>query len=233
MNTEFPRLLTLLRKEKGISQVQAAAELGISTSLMSHYERGKRECGLDFLVKCANYYGVSCDYLLGLSPERSGNTLTVEDIPDPETQKDTVFKGNMMPLLSRKLICNSMNVLFDLVAKTENPQLNREISAYLMIATYKMFRVVYGTNPKNEEAMFSVPQQMLDAYCNAAMALASCHADQIAQGNVDKSEIKNLTDMKLTTEYLKQAYPQYAPSLMNLIHNSEHRMAFQKNSSNE
>ena len=30
MNTDFPRILTLLRKERGISQKQAAAELGIS-----------------------------------------------------------------------------------------------------------------------------------------------------------------------------------------------------------
>lgn len=42
MNAEFPRLITLLRKEKGISQKQAAAELGISQALLSHYER---ECG--------------------------------------------------------------------------------------------------------------------------------------------------------------------------------------------
>ena len=50
MNAEFPRLITLLRKEKGISQKQAAAELGISQALLSHYEKGVRECGLDFLI---------------------------------------------------------------------------------------------------------------------------------------------------------------------------------------
>lgn len=64
-NTDFPRVLTLLRKERNISQKQAAAELGISQALLSHYEKGIRECGLDFLIRCANFYGVSCDYLLG------------------------------------------------------------------------------------------------------------------------------------------------------------------------
>ena len=82
MNADFPRLITLLRKEKGISQKQAAAEFGISQALLSHYEKGIRECGLDFLVKCAKFYGVSCDYLLGVSPERNGRQLTVEDIPE-------------------------------------------------------------------------------------------------------------------------------------------------------
>ena len=84
MNADFPRILTLLRKEKGISQKTAAGDLGISQALLSHYEKGIRECGLDFLVRTADYYGVSCDYLLGRSPDRSGTTLTVEDIPEPE-----------------------------------------------------------------------------------------------------------------------------------------------------
>ena len=65
MNSDFPRILTLLRKEQGISQKKAAADLGISQALLSHYEKGIRECGLDFIVRTADYYGVSCDYLLG------------------------------------------------------------------------------------------------------------------------------------------------------------------------
>ena len=81
MNADFPRILTLLRKEKGISQKNAAAQLGVSQALLSHYEKGIRECGLDFLVRCADFYNVSCDYLLGRSPERSGSQLTVEDLP--------------------------------------------------------------------------------------------------------------------------------------------------------
>lgn len=70
MKSEFSRVITLLRKEKNISQKQAAAELGISQALLSHYENGIRECGLGFLVKCADFYGVSCDYLLGRSADR-------------------------------------------------------------------------------------------------------------------------------------------------------------------
>jgi transcriptional regulator with XRE-family HTH domain len=62
MNTAFPRIITLLRKERGLSQKQAAADLEISQALLSHYEKGIRECGLDFLTHTANYYGVSTDY---------------------------------------------------------------------------------------------------------------------------------------------------------------------------
>ena len=52
---EFSRLLTLLRKEKGISQKSAAQQLGVSQALLSHYENGIRECGLDFLVRAAYF----------------------------------------------------------------------------------------------------------------------------------------------------------------------------------
>ena len=65
MNSDFAKNITLQRKERHISQKQAAADLGISQALLSHYEKGIRECGLDFLVKIADYYNVSCDFLLG------------------------------------------------------------------------------------------------------------------------------------------------------------------------
>ena len=55
MNHDFPRIITFLRKEKGLSQKQAAADLGVSQALLSHYEKGIRECGLDFLVRTAEY----------------------------------------------------------------------------------------------------------------------------------------------------------------------------------
>lgn len=37
MNADFSRVLSLLRQEKGISQRRAAAALGISQALLSHY----------------------------------------------------------------------------------------------------------------------------------------------------------------------------------------------------
>ena len=71
MNKEFSRIITLLRKEKGLSQKQAASDLNISQALLSHYEKGIRECGLDFIIKLSDYYNVSCDYLLGKTPSKN------------------------------------------------------------------------------------------------------------------------------------------------------------------
>lgn len=70
--SKFATVLSQLRKERGISQKKAATELGISQALLSHYEKGIRECGLDFIIRCSEYYGVTTDYLLGVSENRNG-----------------------------------------------------------------------------------------------------------------------------------------------------------------
>lgn len=66
MPRSFPENLSLLRRERCISQRQAAQALGISQALLSHYENGSREPGLGFVCR-ADYYGVTADYLLGRS----------------------------------------------------------------------------------------------------------------------------------------------------------------------
>ncbi len=71
MERNFSVILSELRKEKGLSQKEAAFKLGISQALLSHYEKGIRECGQSFLIKVADFYDVSCDYLLGRTTERN------------------------------------------------------------------------------------------------------------------------------------------------------------------
>ena len=153
---EFNRIITLLRKERGITQKQAAQDLGVSQALLSHYEKGIRECGLDFVVRVAEYYNVSSDYLLGRSAERSGITLSVEDIPSPETARDGVYKGSVLPTMNKKLIANSLNILFDKLGSCKDKTLVTEVSAYLMLSVYKMFRLLYSAQPKNTASLFKM-----------------------------------------------------------------------------
>ena len=60
----FSDTLSALRREKDISQRKAAADLNVSQALLSHYENGVREPGLDFVRRACDYYKVSADYLL-------------------------------------------------------------------------------------------------------------------------------------------------------------------------
>ena len=68
---EFCTVLSALRRETGYSQRQVASDLGVSQALLSHYENGAREPRLEFVIRACDYYGVTADYILGRSDERS------------------------------------------------------------------------------------------------------------------------------------------------------------------
>lgn len=54
-----------LRIDKGLTQKQVAEVLGISQNTYSQYEIGVLNYPVDALMKLADFYGVSVDYLLG------------------------------------------------------------------------------------------------------------------------------------------------------------------------
>ena len=72
MERDFSQTMSELRRAKGYSQRRVAADLNISQALLSHYENGAREPGLPFLIRACRYYGVTADYMLGLSDDPLG-----------------------------------------------------------------------------------------------------------------------------------------------------------------
>lgn len=233
MNSSFSRIITLLRKERGYSQKKVAAELGISQALLSHYEKGIRECGLDFVVKIADYYNVSCDYLLGRTPHCSGATISIEDIPEPDAAgKENVLKngGSLLPVLNKKLIANSLNIIYGILQKCGNKPLTNEISAYLNISVYKVFRLLYTINPKNPQGLFSVSIKLSHGRATAAQEIALSNAGCLASGdNLDGADgLKRERVPSLSPEKLDAEYPLFSSSLFNLIQNSESRMGVKK-----
>ena len=56
-----------LREDQDLKQIQIAEHLQCDQSLYSKYERGERDLPLRLAVELAEYYGVSLDYLVGLT----------------------------------------------------------------------------------------------------------------------------------------------------------------------
>lgn len=54
-----------LRKQKQISQLKLAMDLGMNQNTVSRYETGEREADYQMLIAFAEYFHVSVDYLLG------------------------------------------------------------------------------------------------------------------------------------------------------------------------
>ena len=56
--------LKLIRKTKGLTQVSVQMQTGVEQALLSKYENGERTPTTEVLIKLADFYGVSIDYIL-------------------------------------------------------------------------------------------------------------------------------------------------------------------------
>ena len=130
--TVFSKNLRKLREDKKISQKSAAASLGVSQALLSHYEKGIRECGLDFLSRASRYYGVTTDFMLGLSDG--------QNIPDVN-KNDSVYS---VSALYRNLIINALNYIFAGMKDLEHRELAALSGKYIMLAIYRLCGILYG-----------------------------------------------------------------------------------------
>ena len=157
--SKFAIILSQLRKERGISQKKAATDLGISQALLSHYEKGIRECGLDFVIKCREYYGVTTDYLLGVSDSRTGIA------PDSLSQLDEDEEHSVSTL------AKATKYLLDISAasSTESSKKNY-IYDYYMLSIYRgaLTLAKAGVLPKE---MFKIDYTIARDLASAAIAV--------------------------------------------------------------
>ena len=205
-------------KADGFPFEQSATDLHISQALLSHYEKGIRECGLDFVVAAADYYGVSCDYLLGRTADKAGTIIAVEEIPEQDSaiRDSRMTPAGVLPVLNKKLLVNSLQVIFDLLQKSNNKELTIEVSNALVQMVYVIFRLMYTANGKNPKAMFAVEDYRYHA---AAWGSAMASAAQVSELCRRQAEEENLPSM--LPDELQAQYPQFASSLLNLLRTAE------------
>ncbi len=68
-----------LRKAKDVTQQRMAIDLGVDQTSISSYECGKYLPTVEVLIKLAEYFGVSTDYLLGLSDIKTPLKVVTSD----------------------------------------------------------------------------------------------------------------------------------------------------------
>lgn len=59
-----------LREQKGMTQTRLSFDLNTTQNSLSRYESGEREMDYAMLIKVADYFGVSIDYLLGRTDKK-------------------------------------------------------------------------------------------------------------------------------------------------------------------
>ncbi len=146
MLCKFPKILSELRRSRGISQKKAADELGISPALLSHYENGIRECGLDFLLRLSEYYSVSCDYLLGKSNIK--NPAAYETVPEAAAL-DSILK----------------------IAEQHNAEVHGLLQKISRIETYRMARSLCESASRSNLLTFELDGKEYRDLCNGTKGL--------------------------------------------------------------
>ena len=67
---EFSQRLKQLRKDKHLTQAQVAKRIGVTASMVSSYETDIRLPSYEVMVRIADVFGVTVDYLLCRQPRR-------------------------------------------------------------------------------------------------------------------------------------------------------------------
>lgn len=78
--------LRALREDRDLRQIDVAKATGIDQQTLSNYETGKTNPDSFAITKLAEFFGVTCDYLLGVSERNLINTdealKEIDDIKD-------------------------------------------------------------------------------------------------------------------------------------------------------
>lgn len=218
MASDFSRTLSLLRQEKGLSQRKAAADLGISQALLSHYENGIREPGLAFVVKVGDYYHVSADYLLGRTLSRDGAMIGADELYDSSAEKSSL-KGSILATLQKKLVVNTASLLFDVLGKVGSREAITAAGDYLNAGLYQMLRSLYRRAGENE-GYFSTGHADFDA----GLVSADMHLSQVRYTRaLDEYAAGDGAFPRLDAETLSRDYPGLSQSTAQVLHHVDER----------
>jgi len=171
MASEFSRILSLLRQERGVSQRTAASDLGISQALLSHYENGIREPGLAFVVKACDYYHVSADFILGRTISRDGTMLDPDELLRA-AEPGNILQSSVLATLQSKLLSGAVSVLFELLGKLNDKASVNAAAACLGDVVYQLYRHFYRAAGGNESYFSADPASFAMGVAGADQKLA-------------------------------------------------------------
>ncbi|MFP8918986.1 helix-turn-helix domain-containing protein [Megasphaera sp.] len=104
-----------LREENGLMQQDVCNTLDIEQSTLANYENNRRVPKTDILIKIANYYGVSLDFLVGMTDNRFNSYKgCLKDLNKFLQQSEIIFDGDTYKLTDedRDLILKALEVAF-------------------------------------------------------------------------------------------------------------------------
>lgn len=80
---EFDCILKELRKRNRLTQAELGARIGLSKAAISKYENGMGYPTFDVLIRIADFFGVTTDFLLGVSKSK---TIDISELTDTQVE---------------------------------------------------------------------------------------------------------------------------------------------------
>lgn len=98
-----------LREDSDLTQEQLVKHLNMHKTTYTNYEQGKHSVPLDFAVTLAEFYGVSLDYIAGLTNNKKGLTMSSLSFYESEL----IEKTRKLSELDRGRVMGTIDTLID------------------------------------------------------------------------------------------------------------------------
>lgn len=141
----FHRNLAYLRKLKKVNQREAAAALGVSQALLSHYEKGLREPGMEFLLNAADYYGVSTDWMLGRTSDMTGTFLGTEADTAAAVETDPSRRAAARRRSDKAHMQEAVGMVYDLLEKLDVRELESNVHVHFTAELMQVLSLIHLT----------------------------------------------------------------------------------------
>lgn len=108
MNTFKMSNLKKIREDKKITQTKLSTEIEVSQEIISHYEIGQSKPNIENLIKLADFFNCSTDYLLN----RTNNPILVKSTPNAYTElNEFIAKYQMLNKDKQNHLISYLNFL--------------------------------------------------------------------------------------------------------------------------
>lgn len=194
-----------LRKEYGWTQTELANKLNVSQQAVSKYEKGEREPDIDVLLRIANIFNVSSDYLLGLSEQRFPDEDLEWRYPHVENRLGSILnKYRKTNHLSEVAFASQLEIDKDLLSKIELGIYSPTLKLIKKISEITGYDIDYLTGAKTSTSVLTEPDSIKENYTTAFVE-SDCHF----QSRLEEQCLKNCITNDNVTERLglsKQAF---------------------------
>lgn len=135
----FAEQLKTLRKKNSLTQKELAEKVGVKQNSYANWENGNREPNIEMLVRIADYFDVSLDYLLGGKMKNITEEFSL-----------CLKKLRMKRKLSQKQIAEELKISQQQYSKWEGGIITPNVETLVRLADYFDVSVDYLLGRKRE-----------------------------------------------------------------------------------